>query len=53
MKDSERVFDFLKSNMNLKKIGIHGESLGGMIASHIAETRKVDFLCVDRTFSSL
>ena len=37
----------------MKKLGVHGESLGGMIAAYLASTKSVDFLCVDRTFSSL
>lgn len=47
------IYDFLKTNMNLKKIGLHGESLGGIIATHIAATKNVDFICVDKSFSSL
>ena len=32
---------------------MHGESLGGCVASYIAKKCKVDFVFVDRTFSSL
>ena len=39
--------------MNLKKLGLHGESLGGMVASHIAANKNIDFIFVDRTFTSL
>jgi hypothetical protein len=37
----------------VKYLGVHGESLGGMIAVHLAKAKKVDFLFADRTFSSL
>ena len=35
------------------KIGIHGESLGGCVASYIAKRNKVDFIFADRTFASV
>jgi hypothetical protein len=35
------------------KIGIHGESLGGCVASYIAKRNKVDFVFSDRTFASV
>ena len=38
--------------MKIKTIGIHGESLGGYVATHLAFEKKLDFLCADRTFSS-
>ena len=53
MKDGEILVDYLRTNYNVKKIGVHGESLGGMVASHIANVKNLDFLCADRTFSSL
>jgi hypothetical protein len=37
----------------VKLLGVHGESLGGMIATHIAKNMSVEFLFADRTFSSL
>jgi hypothetical protein len=51
--DGEIIVDYLRSEYNAKKIGIHGESLGGMVASSLAKTRNLDFLCADRTFNSL
>ena len=53
MKDGEILVDYLRANYNVKKIGVHGESLGGMVASHIAKAKNLEFLCADRTFSSL
>lgn len=35
------------------KIGVHGLSMGGMIAVHLARKNLVEFLFVDRTFSDL
>ncbi len=37
--DGERVFDFLKKRLKLVKIGIHGESVGGLAATHIARNK--------------
>jgi predicted alpha/beta-fold hydrolase len=53
MKDGEKVYQYLKSNMVTGKIGIHGESLGGCVASYVAKKNLVDFVFSDRTFSSL
>ena len=53
MKDGEVILDYMKNIMNIKKIGVHGESIGGLIANHIAKKKQVDLLIADRTFSSL
>jgi len=37
----------------MQKIGVHGQSLGGMLACHLAYKCNLDFLCADRTFYSL
>ncbi len=39
--------------MNIKKIGVHGESIGGLIAAHVAKKKNLDLLVADRTFSSM
>lgn len=39
--------------MGIKLIGVHGESLGGLVATHLAYSKKLDFLIADRTFSCL
>ena len=39
--------------MEVKKLGVHGDSIGGIVAAHIAKTKQIDFLCADRNFSSL
>ncbi len=45
--------DYLRKEVGVKKIGVHGESLGGLVATHLARVKQLDFLCADRTFSSL
>lgn len=45
--------DYLKEVKGIEKIGVHGESLGGMVASHLGRYTNVDFVFADRTFSSL
>jgi fermentation-respiration switch protein FrsA (DUF1100 family) len=45
--------DFIRGELKVKKLGVHGESLGGMVAVHLGKVRKIDFLFADRTFSSL
>jgi len=45
--------DYLRRIRKVIRLGVHGESLGGMIATHIASHCKVDFLFADRTFSAL
>ena len=37
----------------LTKIGAHGLSMGGLVASHLARKGLVDFLFADRTFYAL
>jgi len=37
----------------MTKIGIHGESIGGLVAIHVAKKKNLDFLCADRTFMNL
>ena len=51
--DGEVIVDYLRNKMNFKKIGVHGQSLGGCVANHLASTKYLDFLCADRTFCSL
>ena len=35
------------------KIGVHGRSIGGVVATHLARKGLVEFLFADRTFRSL
>jgi len=52
-KDGEYVYQYVKSNLVRGKIGIHGESMGGSIASYIAMKCDLNFAFIDRTFSSI
>ena len=52
-KDGEAVVGFLRETLGVEKIGVHGESLGGCIATYLAWKCDLDFLFADRTFSSL
>ena len=53
MKDGDKVYQYVRSSMVTGKIGIHGESLGGCVASFIAKKNNVDFIFSDRTFASV
>ncbi|EGR34522.1 hypothetical protein IMG5_008710 [Ichthyophthirius multifiliis] len=50
-KDCEYIVDYLRKNFQIKNIGIHGQSLGGLVATYTADQKKLNFLCADRTFS--
>ena len=52
-KDGVAIAEYLKTVRKVGVLGVHGESLGGMVATHIARTCGVDFLFADRTFASL
>ena len=51
--DGLAVAKWLKEVKQVGVLGIHGESLGGFVASYIASKMPVDFVFCDRTFSSL
>ena len=51
--DAELIIDFLRKELKPQRIGVHGQSLGGVLASHLANKCQLDFLCADRTFYSL
>lgn len=52
-RDGEAIVDFLRHDLKMKKIGVHGESLGGIVTTHIARAKNIDYMCADRTFTSL
>jgi hypothetical protein len=52
-KDAEVIVKYLKQSRGVSKLGVHGESLGGCIASHVANTCKLDFVFADRSLTSL
>lgn len=53
IEDGKIVAKYIKDNFSTYKFGIHGESLGGCVAIHIAEVAEPDFLFADRTFGYL
>lgn len=53
MQDGEDILEYLIKEKGCLKIGIHGYSMGGAVACHLAKTQNVDMIIADRTFSSL
>lgn len=51
--DVQAVYDFVTKVKMYSKIGVHGESIGGVPASYLASKNDISFLFADRTFSSL
>lgn len=53
-KDGENIVNFIRTDkLHIKVLGVHGESLGGCIAIHLAKECLLDFLVADRTFTCL
>jgi hypothetical protein len=52
-KDAECLVNYIKSEFKVKLLGVHGQSIGGLIAANVAKTKHLDFLFADRTFSCL
>ncbi|OMJ70941.1 hypothetical protein SteCoe_30978 [Stentor coeruleus] len=53
IEDGILIAKHIKENFMMRKLVIHGESLGGCIGIYIAEACEPDFLFADRTFGSL
>lgn len=51
--DGENLIDYIRNHKRSKIIGVHGESLGGTIATYLGSAAKLDFVFADRTFASL
>jgi len=51
--DAETIVNYLRQNKNAIRIILHGESLGGAVATHVADKIGCDLLFADRTFSNL
>ena len=50
-RDVEKVYDYLVHTIKTNGIiGVHGESLGGYAASHLARVKNIKFLLIDRSF---
>ena len=52
-RDGISIVNYMRKRMKLKQIGVHGQSLGGMVASHLANEMSLELLVADRTFSSM
>ncbi len=52
-KDGEAMIDFMRNTFKMKKIGVHGQSIGGLTGTYLAKKKNLDLLVADRTFSSL
>lgn len=52
-KDGEAIVQYLKRVRGVRRLGVHGESLGGLVASHLARCADIEFVFADRTFSSI
>lgn len=51
LRDVEVVVHFLKTRLKVPHFVVHGQSLGGMLATHVAP--HASLLVADRTYSSL
>lgn len=53
-KDAEVLVRFAREELGAGRIALHGESIGGMVAAHVARhCQGVELLIADRTFASL
>ena len=51
--DVENVYDYIINLGIYKKIAVHGLSIGGIAACHLAKNKFIDLLIADRTFGSI
>ena len=51
--DTSAIFNYIKTKRQSQRIGVHGESLGGAVATYMARHHEVCFLFADRTFATL
>ena len=53
-RDGENIVNYIRTQkLNIRVLGVHGESIGGCIAVHLAKECVLDFLVADRTFASI
>ena len=53
IEDGKLIVNYLRNDMKVTVLGMHGESLGGCVAIHLANSCECDFLFADRTFGYL
>lgn len=52
--DAMALVDFLQTRKGITKIGVHGESIGGLVATYLAKhSNAIQVLVADRTFANL
>lgn len=52
--DAELIVRYLREDMGYTRIAVHGESIGGVVACHVARhCEGVELLVADRTFCTL
>ncbi|KAL4130000.1 hypothetical protein PRIC2_006006 [Phytophthora ramorum] len=52
--DGIAIVNYLKSERGMKKIAVHGESIGGLVATYVArKSPHVNVLIADRTFATV
>ena len=51
--DIENIYEYIIKLNKYKKIAVHGLSIGGISACHLANKKKIDLLIADRTFGSV
>ncbi|CAM9795015.1 unnamed protein product, partial [Phaeothamnion confervicola] len=51
--DAAEVATYLRERCGIARLAVHGESIGGIAAAHVARYADVDLLVLDRTFASL
>ena len=51
--DVIELYDEIKKLNKYNKIGVHGYSIGGIPATHLAKNRNIDLLVSDRNFTNL
>ena len=53
-RDTEVLVKYSREQLGAERVGVHGESIGGMAACHVARyCEGVQLLVADRTFASL
>ncbi|OQS05932.1 hypothetical protein THRCLA_02003 [Thraustotheca clavata] len=53
-RDGMAIVSFLYKDCGIKRIAIHGESIGGMVATYVAKNAEgIELLIADRTFANL
>ncbi|CAN0179894.1 unnamed protein product [Scytosiphon promiscuus] len=52
-RDVREVVEYLREQVGVTRLAVHGESIGGVAAASVARNSQVDLLVLDRSFASL